>query len=363
MIFFILLIYSLHVISNMVHDITKYNNELYQYVVINGKILDNIPPTNGQQPEKRYEIIDQFLDQYKRPFTMLDLGAAQGYHSLLSAWKHPESVFVMVEGNNAAYRHMGDQLLTICKHNNKLNNIVHLNKQIIISDLVSLSECEHFDVILALNVIHWLGNNWRQAVDVICSLGDNIIIETPPAVESKKAEQIINYLINKGAELIAYVPRHHTPNSKAPMFLVRNKSVRKLARPTWLVNRQSYEVESDFYKKKFKKIDAGQEVVTDWIPGINLITFKMYNGAYPLVDTLKQQITLLKDEEHTDWNPNNFIVQGNSLKMIDYNSSFCAHYATKPRLYGKFNNMLKFIEAVDRKSVEAAFWKVIRAKR
>src|SRR3990167_10755266 len=159
-------------------DVTKYGYEQYQYVVVNGHVLLNMPPTNGQQPEKRYEILEQFLKLYKRPFTMLDIGAAQGYHSLRAAWDYPDSVFVMIEGNNPSYPLSGDQLLSICKCNTKLDNIIHLNKPIYINDLIELGKCEHFDVVLALNIIHWLGSDYKQVIEALLTLGDHIIIET-----------------------------------------------------------------------------------------------------------------------------------------------------------------------------------------
>lgn len=294
-------------------DVTQYGYEQYQHIVINGKIVDNMPPTNKQQPEKRYAIIKKFLDQYQRPFTMLDLGAAQGYHSLKAAWHYPQSVFVMIEGNNHAYKLAGDQLLSICKCNDKLHNIIHLNKSLIIDDLVRLGECEHFDVVLALNVIHWQGN-WKKAIDAITQLGDNIIIETPPAAESDQKREIVEYLQKRGATLIAQVPRHAMNNLKnAPMFLIQATGPKKLRNASWLQPKGNYEIISDFKAKKLKKLDNGKEIITPWIPGINLMTFNKYQGAYPLAETVKDKITQLKKEVSANLVPNNIIVQGNKL--------------------------------------------------
>ena len=49
-----------------------------------------------------------------------------------------------------------------------------------LTDLQKLSECEHFDVVLALNIIHWFPSEWMKIADAILAMGDNIIIETPP---------------------------------------------------------------------------------------------------------------------------------------------------------------------------------------
>lgn len=345
-------------------DVTKFGYEQYQNIVINGQILKNMPTSNSQQPEKRYVLIDDFLKNYSRPFTMLDLGAAQGYHSLLSAWKYPDSVFVMIEGNNKHYPLYGDQLLSICKCNNKLNNIIHLNKSLYLGDLFRLGECEHFDIILALNIIHWLGDDWKLGIQIITKLGDNIIIETPNELESPKTKEIIEYLNFIGAIKIADVPRHTKLGSSSPVFLIQNLKNKILDRSTWMHNyNYYYEVISNFQTKKLKKIDNGKEVFSDWIPGINLMTFKMYNGCYPLTNVLNNQLELLKEEKHNDWNPNNFIVQGNKLKMIDYQSSYYENAPEYPVTYERFDKMIEFLEEKDYMILQELFWKVVRSTR
>lgn len=344
-------------------DVTKHGYEQYQHIVINGKIVENMPPTHGQQPEKRYEVIKKTLDLYKRPFTMLDLGAAQGYHSLKAAWQYPQSVFVMVEGNNSVYRMAGDQLLSICKANDRLSNIIHLNKSLYIDDLAQMGKCEHFDVVLALNVIHWLGNDWKRAIHALLTLGDNIIIETPPAQQSAKTKDIISYLYSIGAELIAEVPRHTDAKNKAPMFLIKSTKAQTLTQSTWFSAKGPYEIISDFHNKKLKKRDKGTDVITDWLPGINFITFKMYQGEYPTAQTLKNEIELLKDTPHNDWAPNNIIVQGNKLTLIDHNTSFFAQAATKPTTYRRLFYMLKFADAKKPDDIKKLFYSIIGSTR
>ena len=347
-------------------DITKYGCEQYQNIVINGLVVPNMPPTNGQQPEKRYEIIKDFLNLYQRSFTMLDIGAAQGYHSLRAAWDFPNSVFVMIEGNNPSYPLSGDQLLSICKCNTKLDNIIHLNKPIYINDLIELGKCEHFDVVLALNIIHWLGSDYKQVIEALLTLGDHIIIETPPAEEGAFKENIIRCLEQEyKAQHIGWVPRHVGVDKFAPMYLIKSEKSKTLSKSTWIGKKKEYEIISDFKEKKLKKIDDTDKsvMITDWIPGINLITFKMYAGAFPLLETLKDEIDRLKDAIHNDWKPNNFVIQGNYLSLIDFNSAFCMNDSTKPETYDRFKMMLKFLEAVSPNDVKYWFGQVTSSSR
>ena len=70
-----------------------------------------------------------------------------------------------------------------------------------------------------------------------------------------------------------------------------------------------------------KKVDypANTHQVSDWIPGINLLTFKMCQGAYPTPEMLKEELSVIRDPSHNDWMINNMIVQGNKIELIDYN--------------------------------------------
>ena len=159
-------------------DITKYGHEQYQDIIINNEIIKKAT-RNRAESELRFRIIQDILDRYMRPFTMLDIGASQGYYSFRTAHNY-DCVCVMIEGDNAHYPKVGRQLLDLCKANTSLENIILLNKHITLPDLKRLSECESFDVVLALNIIHWFGDRWQQVADAVLAMGDKIIIETPP---------------------------------------------------------------------------------------------------------------------------------------------------------------------------------------
>ena len=72
----------------------------------------------------------------------------------------------------------------------------------------------------------------------------------------------------------------------------------------------------------------------DWIPGLNLLTFKMYSGIFPVTDVIKREVANRKFVSHTDWNVHNMVVSGNSIQMIDvadprYQDKICSY--TKER--------------------------------
>ena len=139
----------------------------YQDRIVKGGVIQK----GDRECEKRYEIIKKFLQQYKRPITILDLGAAQGYFSFKIA-EDFDATCVMVESYEA------DTLKKLCEENDNDNTIL-LNKHINPTTLEELSKCEHFDVVLALNVVHHIGDVERT-MNALTKMCDHLIIETPP---------------------------------------------------------------------------------------------------------------------------------------------------------------------------------------
>ncbi len=367
----LLALLAINLSVNAFLDITQLGFEQYQDIIINNEIVK--PAThNHKNCETRYQIIKTILDKYSRPFTMLDLGASQGYYSFRGAWDFRNSSFVMLEGNNPSYPHTGTQLLQVCQENTSLTNIIHLKKMIIPSDIHKLSECEHFDVVLAFNIIHWFKPNWQFLLDSILELGDNIIIETPPQEticsneENNLRKSIIEYLLSHNAVLLAEAPRH-TSNKVSPIYLIKGQR-KFLKKRNWLtprINNKTHLIESSFSEKKLiKQTDSPPNtfVTSEWQPGINLITFKMYNGSYPLKNTVLKAIENLKNTPSTDWMPNNMVIQGNSIILIDKDDP---NHGPKGsgggRQYSELlrNRVLEWATLTNPHDIEKYFWQKI----
>lgn len=305
-------------------DITKYGHEQYQDIIINNTVVKKA--TGNHDSEARYDIIRQVLNKYSRPFTLLDIGASQGYFSFRAAHDY-DCVSVMIEGDNAEYPKVGTQLLDLCKANGSLGNIILLNKRIIPEDLRTLGECESFCVVLALNIIHWFGPRWKEVADLILDLGDNIIIETPPEEKTAGHKQnqvrrgIEEYLVLKNAKIIGDVPRHTSDRARANIYLLEGEK-KHLKRTHWLAPETTsrYLITSNYEKKTITKWPphAINMKVTDWKPGINLISFLMYNGAHPQREKIKASVREIQDFSHNDWTVNNMILQGDKLALIDW---------------------------------------------
>jgi 2-polyprenyl-3-methyl-5-hydroxy-6-metoxy-1,4-benzoquinol methylase len=297
------------------------NHEQYQDIIINGVVVSH----GSRECATRYEAIKEVLKNYTRPFTVLDIGASQGYFSFRIAHDFPKSVCVMIEGNYSDEWQIAEQLHDLCKLNNELDNIIFLKKRITADDLERLAEVEHFDVILACNIIHHTAHEWRRFTDALFKLGDHLILETPPAQETTipLARPIDEYLATKHGTIICSVARHTNPHLKGKMYLfdlIKDRLHKAyIAYQAKITHDDKWKIESSYEAKELvKKVDKNVTKKTDWIPGINLMTFKMFNGVHPACTTIRELLTSL-DYNHPDPFLWNMILDGKNLHFIDCN--------------------------------------------
>ena len=91
---------------------------MYNGYVVKGEVIEH-----GYRPsENRYAQIENFCNNYKRPFSVLDLGAAEGYFTFRLADRF-DGVFTAVECDK------GRNLSSRCKENNN-ESVVFLQKKL-----------------------------------------------------------------------------------------------------------------------------------------------------------------------------------------------------------------------------------------
>ena len=310
-----------------IYDLKKHGYEQYQDIYVNGKVQKKAS-YHERYKEKRFQIVDSVLSKYKRPFTMLDVGAAQGYFTFRAAEKYPQSVFVMLEGSNSVYPKISRQVQSICKANNTVDNVIWLDKPIVLQDFQRLAKCEHFDVVLAQNILHWFPSNWKLLLDSFLKMSHVTIIELPPvessldAANARSRTAIHAYLQEHATEVIEGVPRHTNPSLKTIYYLFVNQKEQALLEQNSLIHPESKEREHcilfNFEQKNLCKKDLKapyNKIVLPWEPGINLVTYLCLNGQYPNRNDLAE--ALVMDPEHRDWMPNNMVLQGKKMILID----------------------------------------------
>jgi hypothetical protein len=259
----------------------------YQDIWFKGKAIQR----GGRECEFRYHAIKKFLNKFKRPISVLDIGANMGYFS----WRLMENFagsFVMIEGEE----YVAKILLRLCKLNNNPQAIL-LKGRLCLADLISLSEVEHFDVVMALSIIHHFDEPYQEVLQVLTRLGSYLIFE-PPSLDEQTCYQ----------ERINQEPLDLSQFQKKLLVRTLTKSVVSKD-----VYRDTYAIFCD-EKKTIKKpyFQALEELSTpcmieanfkqrkatisgiekDWRHGININTFLGLNGVYP---TKKRLLSLLHD--------------------------------------------------------------------
>ncbi|MFH1254664.1 MAG: hypothetical protein V1646_04520 [bacterium] len=289
-----------------------------QDVIVNNVIVQ----TGLSDSQRLYNAIKPILDQYKRPITVLDLGAGQGYFAFRIAHDY-DSTCIMVEDNGDSFR-QADQLLKLCHLNSNLHNIGLLNKRMSLQELQKLADCEHFDVILAFDYINPDDRNWKQRVNAILRLGDNIFIQTPwssISEENMAKRSVVEFLANQSGKLILQTPCVYEPKIEEQMFWFERHKEGLRCRCFYNESKDSYidlfRIKSSYTQKTFLK--KGHSSGPEWKKGINLITFLMLSGTYPPKNVIKKAVAKLTQEKLTDFVPKNLIVQGNNIALIDQN--------------------------------------------
>jgi len=261
----------------------------------------------------RYAVVAEVLAEFDRPFTLLDLGAADGYFGIRASQDF-DCVSVLVDPNPA--------LPPLCARNPSGKTIV-LSRQVTIEDIERMASCEHFDVVLALNILHHFPDPDR-VVSAVMSLGDRTIVETPPlddvgACGQPVIPRLYEELSSRGGRLLTHSPSH-VSDSMRPMWVFDT--------PKTSIDRSYIDqpenlalgpvrIESTATTKRLTLGRKGEE--RDWIPGINLRTYQHLEGAHPPLDAIEGMIrnVRLPEPRHGDVRPWNFILDGERVHLID----------------------------------------------
>ena len=120
--------------------------DTYQDVLVHNQVLRQ----GSEICDVRFNLIKPILYTYKRPFTVLDIGAAEGYFSFKTAEEFPNSIVVALEGGSGrGYYQAGlERLKVLTELNSHLNNFVCLQHRLTFDSLQALRKKEHFDVVV-----------------------------------------------------------------------------------------------------------------------------------------------------------------------------------------------------------------------
>ncbi|MBS0625139.1 MAG: hypothetical protein JSS32_03730 [Verrucomicrobia bacterium] len=213
--------------------------------------------------QNRYELIKSIAQQYgNSPFSVLDVGAAQGYFSFRIASDFPQAECTMIEHANAEYDQHDSMLYQLC-HLNKLNNTAFLHQKITTRVLADLGKAEHFDLVLALLVVHQIDScmeERKKILDHLLTLGDQIIIEVSSDFALQLRDYVRDELSHKPGFDCTYlgrVNRYYNPLIAYEGYYPNGKG--------------------EFYWFKRRKVEQRSLLPKKIKPQ----TFKTFNGVYP----------------------------------------------------------------------------------
>ena len=295
--------------------------DTYNDIRIQGKTIS----TGYRNSEKRYGEIFKFCKKFNRPISVLDLGAAEGYFTFRLA-EDFSGVFIAVESNPER------KLLELCIKNNN-RKVLLLDKQMNLKNLKNLKEVQHFDIVLALNIIHHFNEPFQDVLDTLVSMSSFCFMEHPNPLEDDSTKNF-QRLEKEKLKLDSFEPVLLNKNESG----LGNAFNQKLERNLWLLkNTQSKTIDRGWrgaskyddefgpgnhisIKSNFDNIDVDyglRDEKRTWVQGIDLRTFLENNGVYPTNGEVLDLIDNLKIDNAKDLGPHNLILDGESLFPID----------------------------------------------
>ncbi len=271
----------------------------------------------------RLNLLRPTLDKYKRRFHVLDLGGGVEDNQNIGqqiARSYPNAVVTVIEKDWSRDKFVPSPRTMV------------LRKEVTVEDLQVLSTCEHFDVVLMLNVLHWFSQRWSDALDATMKLADWVVVQVPPVEED--GEEVpggkyiarMNFALSDGkllGETVQFEGHRARPmwlmESTYPMgrrHLTRTHVDAVVGWADTMIVSSNFKVRAWFSKK---------EKSADWIPGLNLHNFCRWGGVWPEVADIMTMLDLMKitlskgvrSDGHGDVNVHNFIMDGEGLWLID----------------------------------------------
>jgi len=230
----------------------------------------------------KHGVLEEILGRYTRDVTILEIGErSRGFAVCQIAGCYPDSVFIIMGKDQADF-------VEEIREKDFANNLIWLNRLPTSENIQTLSLSEHFDIII-LNYLNYISHEEWEKLALLCQEMSHHVIINPRDEEGKSPEILEN----------------HLPFSLIKRTCIHPRTIRR-----------SFTLHFDYDRISLIKVKPPYvDQWTTWKPGINLITFLVFNGHYP--DRSSILLNLPLDFEHRDWMPNNMIIQGKNIELID----------------------------------------------
>jgi SAM-dependent methyltransferase len=233
-------------------------------------------PTRGGSREcaGRWALLEPALRRFRRRFSVLDLGAAEGYFALRAA-RDFDAVAVGLEASDA--------FAESCREV-RPERVVSLRARVAVEDLEELAACEHFDVVLALSFVHHFPDPIR-ALRAVLNLGDVIVVEIPDHRESGATNfdaigPLLREAFKLGGHFFAEAASNRSTLGRLWFRFTRQRSLVALA--GWGAHRspEPAVVLSSTRDAKTAAYSVSG-LSAPWVEGVGLQTFLALGGTWP----------------------------------------------------------------------------------
>jgi len=276
----------------------------YQDIWKKGKLVE----AGERDCESRYQEIRELAKLYKRPFTVLDIGANCGYFSIRLAEEFPHCTCVAVE---PTYFKLEDV--------SHLDNLVVLTKPLNLKSLTNLGRSERFDIVLCLSAIHYLDPvaSYRTILDSLVQLGTHLVLELP--VESRTLSNRfdeMHKLITALGVPKKYIQSHVNSRERRPLYILdgvfQPDRISRIDKefpcsPVFSISKEQFSIAFP---------NKGEEERV-YFPGINLNTYLVLGGVYPSRQDIAKLVQDADWVGHHDIREWNVILNGNKIALID----------------------------------------------
>jgi SAM-dependent methyltransferase len=256
---------------------------------------------------RRYEMVRGVAARFKRPFTVLDIGANLGYFSMRLAHEFPDCTVVAVEG---MYGDWLEQLLAA----NGERRVILLKKTMGLGALWQLADSEHFDMVLALSVMHHIPGGFGNVLEVLRAMGSVLVAELANESGACNPQWVAEGTMPDDAVVLGHGASHLDGHGRAVWMVQQDKH--SLTRA--YIGTPQMDVDLRIRAGWDEKVKVQRGVETPWERGINLRTYLELGGVWPTRAYIREMVVAARPEGvHGDLKAHNAILAGDRVTFVD----------------------------------------------
>lgn len=273
--------------------------------------------------EQRFGMLRHYLDRFHRRFSVLDLGCGDGQISHAIATHYDASCFLIDRGFN-------DTPEYATAHYEGVPRITCLKHDMTVDELTRLADCEHFDVVLALNFLHHFGEHWHAASGAVARMGWHVFLQLPrvgvPDVPGHDTMEPLHRFIGQTGGLLLGETTQYPGHLPRPLWLIETSQLKSLPFTTMFTADGYAQVPSAFPMQvkaahdsiRWCRLDRG-EAWHQWHVGMNLWNLLHLGLVRPATQEMAAELRAvsLPSIPHGDIVLWNFVWDGEVLHLID----------------------------------------------